>query len=69
MLKNTLTINGEEYKYTNYFTVLSLLQYLGFKTEILVVDYNGTILQREFWGETHIVDNDAIELLTVAGGG
>jgi sulfur carrier protein len=67
--KDSLTINGEVYNYTFKFTVVSLLEYLGFKTDVLVVDYNGTILPREFWSQTEIKNKDTIELLTVAGGG
>ena len=67
--KNTILINGEAYKYTSSLTVLSLLQYFGFKIELLVIDYNGIILQKEFWSKTIIQDNDSIELLTIAGGG
>ena len=64
-----LTINGKRYKYKYSFTVLSLLTYLGFKTDLIVVDYNGTILQKEFWPQTRINSNDMLEILTVAGGG
>jgi sulfur carrier protein len=67
--KNTIVINGEVYKYETSFTVFSLLEYLGFQTDLIVVDYNGTILQKEFWGQTKIGINDTLEILTVAGGG
>ena len=67
--KKNLTINGQRYKYNASFTVLSLLKYLGFKVNLIVVDYNGVILQKEFWPETNIKNNDRLEILTVAGGG
>ena len=68
-LKNTLMINGQIYKYNAPFTVLSLLTYLGFKVNLIVVDYNGVILQKEFWNLTNLKNNDKLEILTVAGGG
>ena len=69
-LHNTiLTINGENYKYTASFTIFSLLEYLGFNVDLIVVDYNGMILQKEFWPNTKLKDNDSLEILTVAGGG
>lgn len=67
--KMDLTINGERYKYTNSFTVFSLLKYLGFNKNLIVVDYNGTILQKEFWDKTYLKTHDSLEILTVAGGG
>ena len=56
-------------KYEISFTISSLLLYLGFKTDLIVVDYNGTILQKEFWHNTQLKTNDNIEILTIAGGG
>ena len=67
--KKSLTLNGETYKYEISFTISSLLLYLGFKTDLIVVDYNGTILQKEFWHNTQLKTNDNIEILTIAGGG
>ena len=67
--KKTAIINGKTYKYTGSFTILSLLEYLGFKTNLIVIDYNGTILQKEFWSHTALKQNDNLEILTVAGGG
>jgi sulfur carrier protein len=64
-----LLINGEKYKSKVVFTVLSLLEYLGFNNNLIVVDYNGVILQKEFWCKTILNTNDRLEILTVAGGG
>ena len=47
-VKKVLVLNGEIYKYYTTFNVLSLLNYLGFKTDLVVIDHNGTILQKEF---------------------
>jgi sulfur carrier protein len=49
--------------------MFSLLKYLGFKLDLIVIDYNGTILPREFWATTKLQNQDKIEILTVAGGG
>jgi|TARA_B110000046_G_scaffold40692_1_gene45134 sulfur carrier protein len=66
---NLLTINGELYKSKTSLTTFSLLKYLGFKLDLIVIDYNGTILPREFWATTKLQNQDKIEILTVAGGG
>jgi sulfur carrier protein len=68
-MKSTLILNGETYIYNTSLNLLSLLDYLGFKTNLIVIDYNGTILQKEFWHSTQLKNNDTVEILTVAGGG
>ena len=50
-------------------SILQLLTYLGFNTKVIVVDYNGDILQKENWMSTKIRTNDSLEILTIAGGG
>lgn len=57
------------YTFQVQFTVDSLLVYLGFNLDLIVIDYNGTVLQKEFWKQTYLNANDTIEILTVAGGG
>ena len=71
MLKSQkiITINGESYKFNALFTVDSLLDYLGFNSNLIVIDYNGTVLQKELWKKTQLNTNDTLEVLTVAGGG
>ena len=68
-LSPSIIINGEPYMLKAFFTVSSLLEYLGFNSNLIVVDYNGTILQKELWVQTQLNSNDTIEILTIAGGG
>ena len=65
----SLTINGESYICNEFFTIFSLLDYLGFNKDLVVLDCNGTILPKEFWTQTKVNNKDKIEILTVAGGG
>ena len=67
--KKILILNGEIYIYRVSFTLSTLLDYLGFNTALIVVDYNGAILPKEFWQCTTLQTNDRVEILTVAGGG
>lgn len=64
-----ISINGKNYSIKSSLTIFSLLLYLGFKLNLVVIDYNGTILPREFWSLTLLEKNDQIEILTIAGGG
>ena len=65
----TLLVNGLKYEYQPPMNVLNLLQYFGFNTNIIVVDYNGTILSKSRWQKTNLKQNDSLEILTIAGGG
>jgi len=67
--KGIFSINGEYYEYKDPLNVKDLLSYLGFNTKIIVIDYNGNVLQRESWTKTFIKSMDKIEILTIAGGG
>jgi thiamine biosynthesis protein ThiS len=62
-------INGNSYQFTYHVSLYFLLEYLGFQYNLIVVDYNGTILPQEFWPQTFLHENDNIEILTIAGGG
>ena len=62
-------LNGNLYLFNSIFTISDLLHYLGFNTNVLVVDYNGTVLEKILWSKTEVKTNDCIEILSIAGGG
>lgn len=66
---NKININGERYESDTTLDIFSLLKYLGFKLNLVVIDYNGTILPKEFWSKTLLKNGDNVEILTIAGGG
>ena len=71
-LKNyceTFNLNWLTYLYRTPMTILEMLLYLGFNTQIIVIDYNGRVLQKDLWKKTRLKKQDSIEILTIAGGG
>ena len=40
-----VNINGLSYLLKSKFTILELMDYLGFNKKVIVIDYNGTILE------------------------
>ena len=64
-----LVINGQKYKFQSPMNIFELILYLGFNTKVIVIDYNTTVLSKEFWRSTYLKDEDKIEILTIAGGG
>ena len=64
-----LTLNGILYEYEKSITIIELLEYFGFNLDVVLVDYNGTIIQRGYWSTIQIKDKDNLEIVTLAGGG
>tara|TARA_B100000683_G_C12079667_1_gene386320 strand:+ start:224 stop:430 length:207 start_codon:yes stop_codon:yes gene_type:complete len=65
----SLKINGFNYLYASKLTVLELINYLGFNKQVIVIDYNGYILEKTLWDSTSLQNKDSVEILSIAGGG
>ena len=66
---SSFKINGSTYLYVSPFSVLELMNYLGFNQKVIVVDYNGFILEKSQWEKTLLQNQDSLEILSIAGGG
>ena len=64
-----LAINGFKYIFNSSLTIFELMSYLGFNKNVIVIDYNGIILDKKLWGKTYLKKNDSLEILSIAGGG
>jgi len=64
-----ININGSKYLFNSRCTILELLNYLGFNKNVIVLDYNGTILEKSLWKQTLLNSEDSLEILSIAGGG
>jgi sulfur carrier protein len=64
-----LQVNGETRNCVSPTALPELLQQLGFNLRLIAVEYNGEILHRQFWTETHIKNGDRLEVVTIVGGG
>jgi|TARA_B100001741_G_scaffold301135_1_gene289056 thiamine biosynthesis protein ThiS len=62
-------INGIPYLVLSKFTVLKLITYLGFNQNLIVIDYNGNLLEKNLWTLTYVKNGDSLEILSIAGGG
>ena len=67
--RSTLKLNGIKYEYINPLSLNELLNYLGFNRDVILIDYNGTIIQKQNWNAIKVQNQDNIEILTLAGGG
>ena len=67
-----LKINGEikTIKNTSEELLLEpLLENLGYKPQLVVVELNGEIINPKFWINTKIKNGDCLEVVTIVGGG
>ena len=64
-----LNINGSNYIFCYVLTVLELINYLGFNRNVIVIDYNGVVLEKKNWKKTYLNNKDSLEILSIAGGG
>jgi sulfur carrier protein len=65
----TIQVNGEVRRCAAGLSLLQVLVELGYRPELVVVEFNGTILPRAGWAAQPVVESDALEVVTIVGGG
>lgn len=65
----TLTVNGEPRRCPAGLRLPEVLEALGYRPQLVVVEFNGTILPRQRWSEQPVVETDVLEVVTIVGGG
>jgi sulfur carrier protein len=65
----TVCINGQKVSFESGTTVADFLRQKQINQETVVIEYNGSILPRESFGETVLKEQDALEVLRFVGGG
>ena len=65
----TFFFNGEEYYITQTISLNELIEYFAYQSRLFVVEYNHFICNKNKWKEIKIQENDAIEIITIVGGG
>jgi len=64
-----ITLNGERREVPDELTVAALLKHLGVKPEFVAVEVNRDLVRRTRHDETRIAPGDALEVVTLVGGG
>ena len=67
-----LKINGEIKTINNSNEELlmeALLENLGYKPQLVVVELNGEIINPKIWINTKVKNGDCLEVVTIVGGG
>ena len=65
----TVQVNGEPRRCAAGQSLQGLLMGLGYRPELVVVEFNGVILARGHWPGQQVVESDVLEVVTIVGGG
>lgn len=65
----TIRLNGEERRVPAGLSLQALLPAIGYHPRLVVVEINGAILPRDRWSAQPVVESDALEVVTIVGGG
>lgn len=71
MNDNTINVslNGDPIECPSSLSLLQLLEIRGYKPQLVVVEFNGEILPRALWADQPVREADAVEVVTIVGGG
>jgi sulfur carrier protein len=65
----TVQVNGEQRRCASGQSLQGLLTSLGYRPELVVVEFNGAILARGLWPGQEVMESDVLEVVTIVGGG
>ena len=64
-----LRVNGEPRSCGADLSLDLALEQLGYRPQLVVVEFNGEILPRSRWSGQPVVESDVLEVVTIVGGG
>lgn len=64
-----IRVNGEQRSSPEGLNLQEVLIHLGYQPAVVVVELNGVILPRSQWPGRRVVESDALEVVTIVGGG
>jgi sulfur carrier protein len=65
----SLTVNGESRRCPAGLKLPGVLEALGYRPQLVVVEFNGEILPRQRWESQSVGESDELEVVTIVGGG
>jgi sulfur carrier protein len=64
-----IQVNGEPHTCLESTLLPELLVQLDLNPRLLAIEYNGAIIQRQYWQKTQMQSGDRLEIVTIVGGG
>ncbi len=65
----TVRLNGEERRCPAGLNLQEFLEHVGYRPQLVVVEFNGEILPRSRWLAQPVREADGLEVVTIVGGG
>jgi sulfur carrier protein len=65
----TIRLNGDPIRCSAGLSLVELLEARGYRPQLVVVEFNGEILPRARWADQPVREADAVEVVTIVGGG
>lgn len=62
-------INGKKFLISSSCTIMELVEFLGLKKSLIILEYNKMVLPNIFWPNTFLYSCDCLEFVTIVGGG
>lgn len=69
MTQIDIQLNGERRTCSAGLSLDRALEELGYRPQLVVVEFNGEILPRQRWPQQPVVESDVLEVVTIVGGG
>ena len=64
-----IKVNGAESNVVDNVTIQGLLSARNMMGTAIIIELNGTIINRELWGNTKLNPDDSLEVIRMIGGG
>ncbi len=65
----TIFINGEPFNCDSCMSLYDIFRYLSIDINLVIIEYNYSIVQKEDFSNLYPKDNDVIEVISIVGGG
>jgi thiamine biosynthesis protein ThiS len=64
-----IKINGKTSEVSNHLSVLDLISTRDLRDKAVVIELNGTVIQRASWEDIKLNPDDSLEIIRLMGGG
>ena len=64
-----VTINGKEETFIEQMTLNDVVQAKQLNPKVIVLEYNGEIINQDDWNNITLKENDVLEIVSFVGGG
>lgn len=65
----SFSLNGQFYYTKQNLTLFDIVIYFNYNHDLLVLELNNLVCNKNKWHQTFIVNQDKLEIVSIAGGG